>query len=107
MKKYFHIVIILFLFAVSSCQTRVVDQLKPMQNNSFELYQKYSIQTNDGKTAKVKVLKQDDQNIYGKTNKDEDVTIQKNEIRQVKKANLLGSIGIAAAAVLALIFIPI
>jgi len=95
------------MFAVSSCQIRVVDQQKPMRSNSLELYKKYSVQTNDGKTVRVKVLKQDDQHIYGKTKKGEEVTINKSDVREVKKYNVLASIGIGAAAILALILIPI
>ncbi len=107
MKFYIRLFSFVILLSIMSCQTRVMDQQKPLQNNSFELYQKYSIQTNDAKTTKVQVLKVDDENVYGKTNNGEDIVIKKEEIHQVKKFNLLNSILIGVGAVAALIFIPI
>ena len=107
MKFYIRLFSLIVLMSIMSCQTRVMDQQKPLQNNSFELYQKYSIQTNDAKTTKVQVLKVDDENVYGKTNNGEDIVIKKEEIHQVKKFNLLNSILIGVGAVAALIFIPI
>ena len=45
---------------LTACQTRVVSIQKPMQNNSFELYQKYTVQMNDAKVIKLEVLKEQD-----------------------------------------------
>jgi len=105
MKKY--ILLLMVLISFVSCQTRVVDQQKPLQNNTLELYHKYSVQTTDAKVTKLKVLKIDDDNIYGKNNQGEDITINKNDIREVKQFNWIASVGIAIVAVAALIFIPI
>lgn len=90
-----------------SCQTRVVSQDKPMQKNSLELYQKYTVQTNDAKEVKLQVLRQDDEKIYGKTKSGEEVVIDKNEVREIKKIDLFSSIIIGLAAAAAVIFIPI
>lgn len=98
---------LMLLLGLISCQTRIVDQQKPLQPNTLELYQRYTIQTKDGKTQKVQVLRSDDENIYGKNTKGEDVVIAKSEVFDVKKFNLLASLAIGAAAVLALVFIPI
>lgn len=106
MKKFFHLVLVAVFFLVTSCQTQVVSQKKPMKENSLELYKKYTIQTNDGKTTRIQVLRTDETNIIGKTKTGEDVTITKSDVREVKKYNLLASIGIAAGAILALILIP-
>jgi len=106
MKKHLPILLIV-LISLVSCQTRIVDQQKPYKNNSLELYHRYSVQTTDAKTVKLKVLRIDDENIYGKTNQGEEVTINKNEIREVKQFNWLASVGIAIVAVAALIFIPV
>lgn len=95
------------IISLVSCQTSVVNQQKPLQSNTLELYKKYSVQTNDAKITKLKVLRIDDEKIYGKTNQGEEVTINKSEIREVKQFNWLVSAGIAVAAVAAVIFIPV
>lgn len=92
---------------LSSCQTRVVSTQKPLQNNSLELYQKYTIQTNDAKVIKLEVLKLDDDKIYGKLKSGEDVVINKSDVREAKKLDLFSSVAIAFAAIAAVIFVPI
>lgn len=106
MKKLIPIFSLLLLLMVS-CQTRVVSSQKPMKESSLELYQKYTVQTNDAKITKLQLLKIDEQNIYGKTKTGENVTINKYDIREVKKVDLLSSIGIGVAAIAAVIFVPI
>ena len=71
------------------------------------MYQKYTIQTNDGKMIKLQVLKVDDDKIYGKLKSGEEVVINKSEVREAKKLDLLSSIAIALAAIAAVIFVPI
>lgn len=99
--------ILVFLFLVTSCQTRVVSIQKPIQNNSLELYQKYTIQTQDAKVIKMEVLKVDDDKIYGKLKSGEEVVINKSDVREAKKLDLFSSIAIALAAIAAVIFVPI
>lgn len=105
MKNIFAVV--LFLMMLTACQTRVVSIQKPMQNNSFELYQKYTVQMNDAKVIKLEVLKVDDENIYGKLKSGEDIVIKKSEVREAKKLDLFSSVAIAVAAIAAVIFVPI
>lgn len=107
MKKYFSIFTLLVILSVTSCQTRVVSQQKPMQKNSLELYQKYTFQTNDGKLTKMEVLKQDDTQIYGKTKNGEDIVIAKADVREARKLDVFSSIVLGLAAVAAVIFVPI
>ena len=107
MKKYFSIFTLLVILSVTSCQTRVVSQQKPMQKNSLELYQKYTFQTNDGKLTKMDVLKQDDTQIYGKTKTGEDIVIAKADVREARKLDVFSSIVLGLAAVAAVIFVPI
>ena len=92
---------------LTACQTRVVSIQKPMQNNSFELYQKYTVQMNDAKVIKLEVLKVDNENIYGKLKSGEDIVIKKSEVREAKKLDLFSSVAIAVAAIAAVIFVPI
>ena len=105
MKKILPLLILVLM--LTSCQTRVVSTQKPIQNNSLELYQKYTFQTNDAKVIKMEVLKLDDEKIYGKLKTGEDVVINKSEVREAKKLDLISSIGIALAAIAAVIFVPI
>ncbi len=105
MKNIFAVV--LFLMMLTACQTRVVSIQKPMQNNSFELYQKYTVQMNDAKVIKLEVLKVDDENIYGKLKSGEDIVIKKSDVREAKKLDLFSSVAIAVAAIAAVIFVPI
>ena len=105
MKNIFAVV--LFLMMLTACQTRVVSIQKPMQNNSFELYQKYTVQMNDAKVIKLEVLKVDNENIYGKLKSGEDIVIKKSEVREAKKLDLFSSVAIAVAAIAAVIFVPI
>ena len=107
MRTKFSLCFAIILLVLVSCQTRVVNQQKPMRDNSLELYQKYSVQTMDAKVQKVKILKVDSENIYGKKNNGEDITIKKSDIREVKKFNLLGSVGVVIIAAAAFILIPV
>lgn len=107
MKKFFSVIVVLLLLSASSCQTRVVSVQKPLQANSLDLYQKYTILTNDAKVYKVEVLKQTETAIYTKNKKGEEVVIDKSNIREVKKLDLLSSIAIGVAAIAAVIFVPI
>lgn len=107
MKKFFSVFVVLLLLSASSCQTRVVSVQKPLQANSLDLYQKYTILTNDAKVYKVEVLKQTETAIYTKNKKGEEVVIDKSNIREVKKLDLLSSIAIGVAAIAAVIFVPI
>ncbi len=92
---------------LASCQTRVVSPNKPMYDNSIDLYEKYTIQTKDAKTQKIEVLKIDATKIYGKNKAGEMVEIEKSEVREIKKPDILLSVIIAIAAVAAVVFIPI
>lgn len=98
---------IILTFFLISCQTRVVSQQKPLQANSLELYQNYTIVTNAPAQYKVQVLKQDQDKIYTKNKKGEEIIINKSDIREVKKLDLFSSIAIAVAAIAAVIFVPI
>lgn len=94
-------------FFLFSCQSRIVSQKKPLQANSLELYQNYTIITNAPAQYKVQILRQDEQKIYTKNKNGEEITINKSDIREVKKLDLLSSIAIALAAIAAVVFVPI
>lgn len=106
-KSIVRILVLSVFFILASCQTRVVSPNKPMYDNSIELYKKYTIQTKDAKSQKIQVLKVDAAKIYGKNKAGEMVEIEKSEVREIKKPDILLSAIIAIAAVAALVFIPI
>lgn len=100
--------VVLSLFLIlASCTTRVVSPNKPMQDNSIDLYKKYTIQTKDAKTQKVEIVKVDATKIYGKNKAGEMVEIEKSEVREIRKPDILASAVIALAAIAAVVFIPI
>lgn len=105
MKNIFAFLMMVVMLA--SCQTRVVSSEKPMQSNSLELYKRYTIQTTDAQQVKLQVLRQDSEKIYGKTKTGEEVVLNKSDIREAKKLDVLSSVAIAVAAVAAVIFVPI
>ena len=78
-----------------------------MQNNSLDLYQKYTIQTNDAKVVKMQLLKIESDKLCGKGKSGEQIIVNKSDIREVKKLDIVSSIGIAVAAIAAVIFVPI
>lgn len=102
---------IIWVFAILmlavSCQTRVVSPTKPLYDNKLDLYKKYTVQTNDAKVYKVEIVKIDATKIYGKTKTGEMVEIEKSNVREIKKPDILSSIVIGLAAVAAVVFIPI
>lgn len=61
----------------------------------------------DTKVQKVEVLRVDAENIYGKTKNNEDVIIKRSDVRDIKKFDLLGTIGVIAGAIAAFILIPV
>ena len=107
MKKFFSIFVLLLILSATSCQTRLVSNNKPLQPNSLELYEKYTILTNDAKEYKAEILKQDETQIYIKNKQGEEIVIEKSNIREVKKVDLLSTIAIGVAAIAAVIFVPI
>lgn len=99
--------ILSILVVVTSCQTRVVSPNKPITDNSLDLYKKYTIVTKDAKSQKLEVVKVDASKIYGKNKMGKMVEIDRSDVREVKKPDVLASVIIGLAAVAAVIFVPI
>jgi hypothetical protein len=98
---------LLVFFLLVSCKTTVVTPEKPLYDNTLELYKTYTVQTNDAKVQKLKVLKVDSAKIYGETKAGEKIEIERSDVREIKKPNVLGSVIIGLVAVAAVVFIPI
>lgn len=106
-KNITKIIVLSLFFVLASCHTRVVSPTKPMQDNSLDLYKKYTVQTKDAKSQKIEILKVDATKIYGKNKAGEMVEIEKSDVREIKKPDILLSVIIALAAVAAVVFVPI
>ncbi len=105
--KSFRILFVMLLLSLTSCYTRVVTPETPLRNNTLELYKNYTIQLNDASFVKMQVLRVDEQNIYGKNRKKEQITVARKDVREIKQVDYLSSIAIAIAAIAAVIFVPI
>lgn len=105
MKKY--LTLLLLSFFLFSCQTRVATANRPIKDNTLALYQKYTFKTADGHVAKFKVLKVDAEKIYGKDNAGRKITINRSEVREVVKPNVLGPLLFIAAGVAAVALAPL
>lgn len=106
-KNISKVLVLSFFFMLASCTTRVVSPNKPLQDNSLDLYKTYTIQTKDAKSQKLEVVKVDATKIYGKNKAGEMVEIEKSEVREIKKPDVLLSAIIGLAAIAAVIFVPI
>ena len=109
-KTITRLLVICLIFILASCTSRVVSPAKPLQDNSLTLYKTYTIQTKDAKSQKIEILKVDATKIYGKNKADQMVEIEKSEVREIKKTNVLTSILLALFAVggvIAVIFVPV
>lgn len=106
-KNILKTLLLLVFFLMVSCKTTVVSPNKPMYDNTLELYKKYTIQTKDAKTQKIEVIKVDPTKIYGKNKAGEMVEIERSEVHDIKKPDVLASIIIVVAAIAAVIFVPI
>ncbi|PZU82379.1 MAG: hypothetical protein DI529_14580 [Chryseobacterium sp.] len=106
-KNILKTLLLAMFFLTVSCKTTVVSPSKPMYDNSIELYKKYIVQTKDAKTQKIEILRIDATKIYGKNKLGEMVQIEKSDVREIKKPDIIASIAIVVAAVAAVIFVPI
>ena len=106
-KNLLRLLPLVMLFLLVSCKTTVMAPNKPLYDNTLELYKTYTIQTNDAKVHKIKVLKVDSTKIYGESKTGEKLEIERSDVRDIKKANFLGSVLIGLIAAAAVVFIPI
>lgn len=110
LKNITKVLVLSLFFVLASCTSRVVSPTRPLQDNSLTLYKTYTIQTKDAKSQKIEILKVDATKIYGKNKADQMVEIEKSDVREIKKPNVLTSILVAVFAiggVIAVIFIPV
>lgn len=107
MKRLHAIFILMVVFMLASCQTRVVSLNKPFTKNSLALYQKYTFQLNDASIIKMEVLRIDNDNVYGKTKNETQVVIKQSDIREARKLDVVSSLAVGLGAIAAVILAPI
>ena len=93
--------------SLTSCKSIVSNPGKPLKDNSLALNQKYEVQDFTAKIHKIKITSIDNKSIYGISKKGETISIEKKQIREVKKVKVVSSIAVGIMAIAAVIFIPI
>jgi hypothetical protein len=93
--------------SLTSCKSIISNPGKPLKDNTLEINQKYQIQDFTAKIHKIKITSIDSKNIYGISKKRDFISIDKKQIREVKKVKVVSSIVVGIMAIAAVIFIPI
>jgi len=107
MKNFFKFLCLMITLSLTSCKSIVSNPGKPLEDNSLELNQKYEVQDFTAKIHKIKITSIDNKNIYGISKKGETISIDKKQIREVKKVKVVSSIVVGILAIAAVIFVPI
>lgn len=107
MKNYYKFLFLLIGISLTSCKSIISNQGKPLNYNSLELNHKYEIQDFKAKIHKIKITSIDGKNVYGISKKGDSITIDKKQIREVKKVKIAGSIVVGIVAIATVIFVPI
>lgn len=107
MKNYYNFLFLLIGISLTSCKSIISNPDKPLDYNALELSQKYEIQDFKAKIHKIKITSIDDKSVYGISKKGDSITIDKKQIREVKKVKIVTSIVVGIVAIAAVIFIPI
>lgn len=107
MKNYFKFLGLLLCISLTSCKSIISNPGKPLKDNSLGLNQRYEIQDFTAKIHKIKITSIDNKNIYGISKKGDTITIDKKQIREVKKVKVVSSIVVGIMAIAAVIFVPI
>lgn len=107
MKNFFKFLSLIIIVSLTSCRTIVSNPGKPLKDNSLALNHKYEVQDFTAKIHKIKITSIDNKNIYGISNKGETISIDKKQIREVKKVKVVSSIVVGIMAIAAVIFVQI
>jgi len=107
MKRYFKFLTLIIVFSLTSCRAIVSNPGKPLNDNSLEINQRYEVQDFTAKIHKIKITSIDSKNIYGISKKGDFISIDKKQIREVKKLKVVSSIVVGIIGIAAVTFIPI
>jgi hypothetical protein len=107
MKNYYKFLYLLAIISLNSCKSIVANQGKQLNDSSLVLNEEYEIQDYNAEVHKLKINCIDNNNIYGITKKGDVISIDKKEIREVKKVKIGSSIIVGILAIAAIILVPI
>lgn len=107
MKNCFKFLCLLICISLTSCKSIISNPGKPLNDNFLELNQRYEVQDFTAKIHKMKITSIDNKNIYGISKKGDFISIDKKQIREVKKVKVISSIAVGIMAIAAVIFVPI
>ena len=107
MTIYFKLIILVICMSLTSCKSIISNPGKPLKDDSLELNHHYEIQDFTAKIHKIKITSVDGKNIYGISKKGDFISIDKQQIREVKKVKVVSSIVVGIMAIAAVIFVPI
>lgn len=107
MTIYFKLIILVICMSLTSCKSIISNPGMPLKDDSLELNHHYEIQDFTAKIHKIKITSIDSKNIYGISKKGDFISIDKKQIREVKKVKVVSSIAVGIMAIAAVIFVPI
>lgn len=107
MKKIFIPAFLGFAMLLNSCTTTLVSSKKQNTIDTVVLANNtYTFITKDGTKEKIRVVSTDQDKITGTNSIDKMISIEKTQILEVKKSNMIGTVLIAAGIVGAAVVIP-
>lgn len=107
MKNNFKFLFLLLCISITSCKSIISNPDKLLKDNSLELNQRYEVQDFTAKIHKIKITSINYKNIYGISKKGDTISIDKKQIREIKKVKVVSSIAVGIMAIAAVIFVPI
>ena len=107
MKIFFKSLSLIIIVSLTSCRAIISNPGKPLKDNSLEINQKYEVQDFSAKVHHIKITSIDTGHIYGVSKSGDSISIDKKQIREVKKVKILSSIVVGVMAIAAVIFVPI
>lgn len=107
MKNHSKFLCLLIGISFTSCKSIIANPGKPLNENVLELNQKYEVQDFSAKVHHIKITSIDKGHIYGVSKSGDSISIDKKQIREVKKVKILSSIVVGVMAIAAVIFVPI
>ena len=92
---------------LTSCKTTIANPGKPLEDSDLKINSRYEIQDYKAKIHYIRIISIDKNNVYGISKNGKMVTIEKKQIRQVKRIKVFSSIVVGGLAIATVIFVPI
>ncbi|MGC4130483.1 MAG: bacteriophage spanin2 family protein [Bergeyella sp.] len=106
MQNYFKFFLLILCISLSSCKAIIANPGKPLKDDALKLNQWYEIQDYDAKIHNIKIMSVDDKSVAGISRKGDTISINKKQIREVKKVKIASSIVVGILAITPFIFSP-